>query len=184
MSTMSELEAMKLIDDSLSQFDDPATRDRILEWAWSKFSSQPTPTGSRKEDKKGKKTKKNKGKVKKATKPKFAISMVKDLDLNPSDKQTFADFVAEKKPSSNHEKSVSCVYYLQHILEKAPITSSHVFTCFKVMGWRLPSNLDNTLQWVASQKGWLDTRSMANIKVTTHGENLIEHDLPHKKGNN
>jgi len=181
MTSISEIDAMKLIDETLSKIEDSLTRDRILQWAWSKFSSLPAPINSTAEAMETRKSKKKQGKAKKSTKTKPSHSMVKDLNLKPSGKQTLAEFVREKKPSSNRGKSVVCVYYLQHILKETPITANHVFTCFKSIGWRVPSDLDNTLQWVASQRGWLDTSSMADIKVTTHGENLIEHDLPRKK---
>jgi hypothetical protein len=180
MASISEIDAMKLIDETLSQIEDSLSRDRILQWAWSKFSSLPTPISSTSKKMETEKPK-EKGRAKKSTKTKPSYSIVKDLNLKPSDKQTLAQFISEKKPSSNREKSVVFVYYLQNILEETPITSNHIYTCFKSIGSRVPSNLDNTLSWVASQRGWLNTSSMANIKVTPHGENLIEHDLPKKK---
>lgn len=66
---------------------------------------------------------------------------------------------------------------MQHNLEIENIDSNHVYTCFKIMKWRSPSGLENTLKVTASQKGWLDTRNLKDIKTTTHGENLIEHNL-------
>jgi hypothetical protein len=46
------------------------------------------------------------------------------------------------------------------------------------MKWRVPADLANTLQYTASKDGWLDTKKMDDIKVTTIGENVVEHDLP------
>jgi hypothetical protein len=180
MTEISELDAMKQISKILSQFEDSLTRDRILQWACSKFSSFPAPIMSTEEKIETRKAKKKKGNVKKSKKRKSSNSIVKNLDLNPSNEQTFKDFITEKKPSSNIEKSIACVYYLQHILKKTPITTNHVFTCFKSIGWRVPPDLASILRWVASQKGWLDTSNTEDIKVTTQGENLIEHDLPKK----
>lgn len=180
MTKISEIEAIKLIDDILSQIEDSLIRDRILQWACSKFSSLPAPKISTEENKETKKPKKKKGNVRKSTKRKPSNSIVKKLNLNPSNEKTFKDFVTEKKPSTNYEKSVTCVYYLQNILKNTPITVNHVFTCFKIVEWRVPSNLRNILHWVASQKGWLDTSNTEDIKITTHGENLIDHDLPKK----
>jgi hypothetical protein len=60
------------------------------------------------------------------------------------------------------------------------VTLSHVFTCFKDAHWRVPPDLANALALTAHRKGWVDTRDTDDLSVTTHGENLIEHDLPRK----
>lgn len=184
MPEVSELDAMKSIDVALSGIADPPTRARILKWAWDKFSNTPSsgllgvepPVDKRKSMKTVRKTS-SKG----TTKGKTSHTLLKSLDLAPSGKKSFKDFVAETQPTSNPEKCVVAVYYVAKILEKPSVGTDHVFTCFKLQTWRVPANLDNTLQWVASQKAWLDTASMSNIKITTHGENLIEHDLPRTK---
>jgi hypothetical protein len=49
------------------------------------------------------------------------------------------------------------------------------------MKWRIPADLFNTLAYTASHYGWLDTSNYQALKVTTMGENLLEHDLPKKK---
>ena len=55
-----------------------------------------------------------------------------------------------------------------------------MFTCYKNAKWRLPADLDNTLRYTACDKGWLDTSSMMDIKLTPEGENFVEFDLPQK----
>lgn len=176
MSPISEVEGLKAIDEVLSQIEDAATRERILRWAWAKFSPEEPPAGKSQSKRKARKPK-----AKKAAKPKGAYSMVKDLNLRPSGKTSLKDFVDEKQPSTNQEKCVVAVYYLLNKLGMAKVTARHVYTCFKTMNWRVPANLDNALGLVAFRKGWLDTSSMEDIKLTTHGDNLIEHDLPRKK---
>jgi len=130
---------------------------------------------------KKKNTKKEK-KAKKTTRAKSAsrLSIVRDLNLKPKSKESFNGFADKKKPGSNQEKCVVAVYYLHTVLQLTGIAIEHVFTCFKDMAWRLPSDLANTLRYTASVKGWLDTGDSSSIKLTTHGENLIEHDLPRK----
>lgn len=183
MVPITELDVMKSIDEALSGVSDPATRDRILKWAWAKFSPTPqaVPTDS---DIKGSGTSrisKKKKAGKKTPRLKSSPTLVKELNLKPSGKKSFADFVKEKLPSSNAEKCVVCVYYILNELKQGPVSTNHVFTCFKIIGWRVPADLENTLAWVASQKAWLDTANMSDIKLTTHGDNLIEHDLSRKK---
>ena len=183
MATVSELDTMKSIDEALSGVSDPTTRDRILKWAWAKFSPTPqaVPTDSDiKDPGTGRISKKNKA-SKKTPRLKSSPTLVKELNLKPSGKKSFADFVKEKSPSSNAEKCVVCAYYILNELKQGPVSTNHVFTCFKSIGWRVPARLENTLAWVANQKAWLYTASMSDIKLTTHGDNLIELDLPRKK---
>lgn len=105
-------------------------------------------------------------------------SLVRDLNLKPKGKDSFDKLAGQKKPTSNQHKCVVAVYYLRHEIGVPSITVDHVYTCFKHMQWRVPSSLGNTLAYVASVHGWLDTSNMADIKITTIGENLVEHDLP------
>lgn len=189
MGNVSEIDALKAIDDALSGLEDPDARNRVLSWAWKKFSSNPAPTAD--EDKepseiarKAKKSKKSvsgaKGKTKVKAKP--SLTIVKDLNFKPKGKKSLDEFAEVKKPSSYYEKCTVSAYYLKHELVLSAITESHVYTCFKHMKWRVPANLSNTLAYTASQRGWLETSNLQDIKVTTMGENLIEQDLPKKKG--
>ncbi len=41
MATINVLDAMKSIDKTLSGISSPAARDRVLKWAWAKFSPMP-----------------------------------------------------------------------------------------------------------------------------------------------
>lgn len=190
MGDVSEIDALKAIDDMLSKISDSNTKDRILDWAFKKYSSMPKPVvNDAVEDdennivvtKKKPKKKKAKTKAKNKTKTSTSLSIVKDLNLKPSGKKSFKDFVDEKKPSSNQQKCVVSVYYLINKLKLSNIEINHIYTCYKDAGWRTPADLANTLQYTASVKGWLDTRHSADIKLTTHGDNLIEYDLPPKK---
>jgi hypothetical protein len=178
MATVSELDAIKAIDEVLSGVSDPSTRSRILKWAWEKFSPMPQTVPI---DSGIGVSKKVSIPRKKASKSKPSLSLVKDLDLKPSGRKSFADFVNEKSPSSLAEKCVTCVYYMINELNQGPVSVNHVFTCFKHIGWRLPPDLAGVLYWTASQKGWLDTANMSDIKVTISGDNLIEHDLSKQK---
>jgi hypothetical protein len=117
---------------------------------------------------------------KKTAKTKSSHTMLSELNLKPDGKQSFYDFVKTKNPSSDITKCVVSVYYIERLLGEA-VSTDHVYTCFKTMGWRIPSNLDNKLYQISSVKGWLMTSDMSNIKVTAKGENLVDHDLPKKK---
>lgn len=182
MSPVSEIDAIVTLENTLSQLDDPSVRDRVLRWAWDKFASKPMPSVEGPDDiskpARAKSTiKKNaKGSVKRKT----SLSIVKDLNLNPDGKKSFKDFALEKLPSTNEKKCTVALYYLSHELGIENITINHIFTCYKNVNWRV-ADLYNVLTLIASRKGWADTKSMENIVITTHGENLVEHDLPRKE---
>jgi len=180
MSSLNELDAMKIIDDALSQIEDDAIKERILKWVWSKYSKEKPPISEENispKTKAKKPTKKSKTKSL-SKKQKTTLSIVKNLNLSPKGKKAFKTFIEEKQPKSDQEKCTVSVYHMQHNLELTNIDTNHIFTCYKIGKWRVPADLDNTLKVTASQKGWLDTSDGNNIKTTTLGENLIEHDLP------
>jgi len=189
MAQDNELQSIKDVDAALSALTDPAARDRVLQWAWDKYSSKPIPTEKPEIEtapapkatkrKKRKKRKKSEGTTRKKRK---RPSILKGLNLRPKDNKSFKDFASEKLPSSQQEQCVVAIYYLKHTLNEGKITADHVHTCFKDAGWRLPANLHQRLAYVASQKGWLDTSSMDDIRLTPAGENLVVHDLPAEKG--
>jgi hypothetical protein len=187
MATITELDAIRSLDEVLSRLEDACARDRVLRWACEKFTA--TSIGRGTDDERGKTTirsaardghkkkplpAKAKGRVK--TPPSF----VRDLNLKPTGKKSLDDFAAQKLPRSHQHRGVLSVYYLLNELGLANVSVNHIYTCFKHMKWRVPSDLRNTLQYAASHNGWLNTTSMSSIKLTTIGENLVEHDMPTK----
>lgn len=118
------------------------------------------------------------GKKKGACRP----QVVRDLNLTPKGKVSLRDFTKDKRPKDNQERSALFVYYLGKIAGIDAITCDHLYTCYKdISGLRVPPNLPAQLCVVASRKGWIDTRDMADIHITVPGENFVEQDLPHKK---
>ena len=171
---------MKVLDDTLKEINDPLIRNRILNWAWDKFSAEPKKstveedTGSAKPKKPTKKlVKKIKTKAKTPPTPKYD----KNLNLKPSGKKSFIDFAAEKKPTSNSHKIIVCVYYLSEEIKLPKINPNHIFTCFKVANWRIPKDLLSTLRESSSRTLGIDTSDPNNIRLTHMGENLVQHGL-------
>jgi hypothetical protein len=109
-----------------------------------------------------------------------APTMLKDLDLAPKAKTSFKDFVAEKNPKSQDDKNAVSVYYLAQEAGVSPITTDHVFTCYRVAGWKIPPSLVMSLRLTASKKAYIDTANSQSILLTNHGINRVEHDLPMK----
>jgi hypothetical protein len=160
------------------------TQKRILTWAWGKYVGD-TPesvTEQKNYSRKSSRKKSKKKSSKKVTRPKkkATFSIVKDLNLKPSGKDSFNDFVDVKNPTSMVGKITVAVYYLSQVVGIDQISVDHVYTCFKWMNWKLPAQFVNMIHQ-AGAKGWLDTSDRDNIVLTTLGENLVEHELRAKK---
>lgn len=109
-----------------------------------------------------------------------SFSVVKDLDFVRGADQSLADFVAAKEPTSNMEKCLIILYWLQHRAEVKPVMVDHVYSGFRAMTWKVPTDLVNTLQ-KAGSKGWIDSSDREDLKVVIGGDNYVEHDMPAKK---
>ena len=107
-------------------------------------------------------------------------TLIKDLDLTPNGKKSFQDFITEKNPETQNDRSVVSVYYLDQIAGISPVTINHVFTCYRRAGWKIPAHLPNGLAVTAHEKGFFDTSNLQDIKLVSHGINRVEHDLPKK----
>jgi DNA-binding PadR family transcriptional regulator len=118
-----------------------------------------------------------------ATAQKGTAKINRDLNLRPTGKQSFAEFIADKQPSSNQDKFAVAVYYLEQILELPAVALSQVRTVFRLTeNWREPANIDTALRVTAVRKATIDTSDMDNIRTTAQGRNFVEHDLPPKSG--
>lgn len=108
-----------------------------------------------------------------------APSIVRDLSMRPSGKKSFADFVKEKQPKTHQQKQAVIVAWLRDQGGVSTgITVDHVNTCYIEANWPRPATLSNALSVTAKVKGWLDTSNLSDIKLTTRGEDEVEHNLP------
>jgi hypothetical protein len=178
---MNEIDALKKIDEILSNVTDKEALKRIILWMSDKYSKDLLKRDEILIDntpKRSSKTKPTKGKTaKSSTKAKSTFSVVKNLNLKPADQDSFLDFAGNKKPTSHKQKIVVCIYYLKNLIRIEEARLDHVYTCYKVAKWRLPTNLRNMMAQAATE-GWLDIKNSENIEMTTLGDNLVEHDLP------
>ncbi len=101
-----------------------------------------------------------------------------DLNLRTNGLPSFAEFVTEKRPKNQRQKSAVVLYYLQKTMSLSDITIDEVYTAYKDRSWPVPTDMTNHLQQVKSVEGWIDTANMADIKLTIPGENFVEHELP------
>lgn len=107
--------------------------------------------------------------------------IVKELDLRPKGKMSFADFVKAKNPRSNHDKHAVTIYYLSNEAGLSTVSSDDVFTAWRDAGWKLPPDFLNSLRLTASKKRFLDTSNSEALQLLNTGVNRVEHDLPVQK---
>jgi hypothetical protein len=184
---MDEIEAIKAISDKLEKLS-AEERSRVMAWAIAKYASEhvaspavtPPSNQANVQPATPHKASKSSAKPKAGKKTKSVISMDKSLNLNPSGKPSATKFASEKAPANVKQKCVVAVYYLRDVTALEKVTVSAVYTFFKTLNWPLPADLKNALQQAGSA-GWLDTADAENIKLTSTGENLVEHSLPPSK---
>jgi hypothetical protein len=128
-----------------------------------------------------KKDREGKAARKKASK---SVAVDRSLDLRPEGKKSFADFIAEKRPVNNYEKSVASVFYITEVLGQESATIAQIASCYDDRDWRLPTDIKNNLQQVASVQGWINTQDSEAILLEVKGRNHIKHDMPSNKGSN
>jgi len=111
-------------------------------------------------------------------------TLVKDLNLRPSDKESLKDFYAEKAPGSNIEKNVVFVYYLEKILEITGITINHILTCYGEINLPIPINLRQSIVDTSSTRYGYLNGIMKDLKISVKGGNFVQFDLPRAQKNN
>ena len=109
---------------------------------------------------------------------KETLTIVKDINLaEQGDKSSLKDFYSGYNARSNWERNLIFVYYLETIAKITPITTNHIFTCYRHVSARVPRAFKQSLRDVASAKGWIDKSSQDDIKLTTHSMNYLEKDI-------
>jgi len=106
------------------------------------------------------------------------ISLVGDLDFVPNGKLSLKAFFAEKAPRFHVDQVLVICYYLQHTLELAAFGPGQVLSGFKHVGKPVPRDLSKTIQNLKKKKAWLNFTDINIIRVTTEGDNHVEHELP------
>lgn len=107
----------------------------------------------------------------------LSYSVIGSLDLNSTNKDSLKNFIAKYNASSGQEYNVLFVYYLEKIIKEKNIGVNHIYTCYKELKIKYPTNLKQSLFDTKKRKGWIDTANINDIKVLATGENAVEHTL-------
>jgi len=88
-------------------------------------------------------------------------------------RQSVRDFIAEKKPVSNIERSLLFVYYLE-TLEIEGITAKHIAACYELCNLNEPGNLTQNLRDACSARyGYLQSEQNF-FRTTQKGKKFCE----------
>lgn len=105
---------------------------------------------------------------------KRVYNIVKDLNLSPKDKLSLKNFIAKYNPSNGMDYNVYFIYYMQKILLLENITPDYIYSCYKDLGVKFPTNIYQNIADTSKRKAWIDSSDMNNITITTVGENKVE----------
>ncbi|WP_020469616.1 hypothetical protein [Zavarzinella formosa] len=112
------------------------------------------------------------------------INQVPDLDFMPKGKAALKLFFTEKAPSTDMEQILVLSHYLQHVLELSAYGPSHILTAYKHVGKPLPADIRGTIRNMKTKKNWLNFSDISSLRVTTEGDNLVEHEMPRASNGN
>jgi hypothetical protein len=102
---------------------------------------------------------------------------VGSLNLRPEGKQSLREFFKAKKPESQQEQFVVILFYLTKQLNLTGVGPDHINTAFLDVGKPVP-NIRSAAQNIARRRGWIEAKDINDLKVTSPGENFVNHDLP------
>lgn len=105
-----------------------------------------------------------------------SVPQDKSVNLSPEGKQSWVEFVAEKKPSSHEQKYTVCVFWLLEIAGFSKATINQVVSQYLAAKWALPSNPRNMAS-KTSNSGYIDSKDQSDLKLTSQGTALVANQL-------
>lgn len=112
--------------------------------------------------------------AKKASKSGKSLKRLVNIDFAPSGKESLDAFYKKISPSSDFNRNLLFVFYMQEILQIPAITLDHIYTCYDSLNLRISENLTQTVRNTKSRTGWIETEDTSNITVTVKGRNQIK----------
>jgi hypothetical protein len=111
-------------------------------------------------------------------------AFVDDMEVEATERApSLGEFMKAKDPKNRTDFIAVVVFYLKNLRSLPRVNSSHVYTCYKVLGRAIPT---------AFAQSFVDARGKArfiryanaddDISLTIAGENRVEHELPETRG--
>jgi len=104
------------------------------------------------------------------------ILLVGDIDFVPAEKTPLKQLFADKGPRSDMDQTLVLCHFLQHTVGCPKFGPGHILSGFKHVGKPVPKDLKTTIRNM-KKKAWLNFADIEDIRLTTEGENRVEHVL-------
>lgn len=115
------------------------------------------------------------------TSPKEEAS-TKEISTKETGFGTLKQFYDGKLPSGHHENVAVFAYYLKGTEGKDEFSKDDINSCYTKAMARKPKNINASISDAANKYQLVEKGSSKGFwRLTTHGENLVVHDLPRKK---
>ena len=87
---------------------------------------------------------------------------------------TFKDFASTKGELIDDHKYMVAAYWLQKHGGLESFSGSHLFTCFRTMGWATRDDMTQPMRRLKSEKSYFDRLGKGQWKLNTHGLQATE----------
>jgi hypothetical protein len=110
------------------------------------------------------------------------IEPVGDINFVPKDKTSLKELFAEKSPVSDMDQILVIGHFLQHNTDLPKFGPGHILGGFKHVGEPVPKDLKQTIRNMRKGKAWLKFSDIEDVRLTTEGDNRVEHELGKSSG--
>jgi hypothetical protein len=110
------------------------------------------------------------------------IKPIGDIDFVPKEGKSLKTFFTEKSPASDMDQILVICHFLQYSSQSVQIGPGHILSGFRHVGKPVPKDLKQTIRNMKDKKAWLGYASFDDIRLTTEGDNRVEHELGKDNG--
>jgi hypothetical protein len=112
------------------------------------------------------------------------IELIGTVNFMPPGKQSLKELFSTKVPSSDLDQALVICFFLQHTAKESKIGPGHILAGFKHVGKPVPKDLKQTIRNMKKNKAWVGFSDINDVRLTTEGENRVEHELGKASDNN
>src|SRR5258708_25990617 len=101
-------------------------------------------------------------------------NVLNNLDIKTG-QISLAEFVEQKKPQSVHDKYAVIAAWLKENRDLPEITGDHIYTCFRLLNWSSPDDVDQVLREIKHAKKWFEKGDgKGAYKINIVGLNAVD----------
>lgn len=96
-----------------------------------------------------------------------------ELDIKSAD-VSLQDFIASHDVGeTDWKRCVGIAMWFKHHMKSDTVTIDHIFTGYRIMGWKLPKRIRQPLNDATNKKQWFKRAGAGNYSITYLGEDEI-----------